>query len=106
MGIHGVLVEEQTRPQPFEVDLDVFVDLAAAGASDELGDTPDYGVIAAQVAAVIASEHHALLERLATRIAETVLADARVESVVVTIRKLRPPVAVDLATAGVRIVRP
>ena len=36
LGTHGALPEEQVRAQPFEVDLDVFADLAAAGRSDEL----------------------------------------------------------------------
>ena len=31
LGVHGVLPEEQTRPQPFEVDVELTVDLAAAG---------------------------------------------------------------------------
>ena len=34
VGTHGVLPEEHQRGQPFEVDLDVEVDLAAAGRSD------------------------------------------------------------------------
>ena len=45
-GIHGVLPEERVRPQPFEVDLDLWVDLATAGASDRLDDTVDYAGIA------------------------------------------------------------
>ena len=48
------------------------------------------------------TERFALLERLAERIAEVVLADdAGSPSVTVAVRKLRPPVPVDLATAGV-----
>jgi len=35
-----------------------------------------------------------------------VLQDTRATSVTVSVRKLRPPVPVDLATAGVRITRP
>ena len=31
LGVHGVLPEEQTRPQPFEVDVELTVDLEAAG---------------------------------------------------------------------------
>jgi dihydroneopterin aldolase len=106
VGTHGVLAEEQARAQPFEVDLDLDADLAAAGRSDELADTVDYGGLAERVAQVVMGERHALLERLAERIAETALADARVRSVTVTVRKLRPPVPVDLASAGVRVVRP
>jgi len=106
VGTHGVLPEEQSRAQPFEVDLDLEADLRDAGRSDELADTVDYGGLAERVASVVRSERHALLERLAERIAEAALADGRVRSVTVTVRKLRPPVPVDLASAGVRVVRP
>ena len=106
VGTHGVLPEEQSRAQPFEVDLDLEADLGPAGRSDRLADTVDYGALAEQVAAVVSGERHALLERLAARIADTVLDDRRVTSVTVTLRKLRPPVPVDMASAGVRVVRP
>ena len=105
-GVHGVLPEEQVRAQPFEVDLSVEADLRAAGRSDDLADTLDYGAITESVAKVVTGEHFALLERLAERIADVVLTDGRVRSVTVSVRKLRPPVPVDLATAGVTITRP
>lgn len=107
MGVHGALPEEQGRAQPFAVDVDLAVDLAPAGASDTLDDTVDYGAVAAAVDRVVAVERHRLLERLATRIAEDALAvDGRITSATVTVRKLRPPVPVDLAWAGVTITRP
>jgi dihydroneopterin aldolase len=106
LGVHGVLPEEQVRAQPFEVDLSVDTDLRAAGRSDDLADTLDYGGLTESVAKVVTGEHFSLLERLAERIAEVVLVDGRVTSVTVSVRKLRPPVPVDLATAGVTITRP
>ncbi len=105
VGICGALPEERERAQPFEVDLDVEVDLARAGASDELADTVDYGALADVVAAVITGEQPVLLERMAARIAEVVLAADGVEAVTVAVRKLRPPVPVELSTSGVRIRR-
>jgi dihydroneopterin aldolase len=106
VGVHGALAEEQTRAQPFEVDVAVEADLSVAGASDALADTLDYGALAVLVQRIVGSERHALLERLATRVAESVLAaDSRATAVTVTVRKLRPPVPVDLTTAGVRITR-
>ena len=105
LGTHGALPEEQVRAQPFEVDLDVFLDLAPAGSTDELEQTLDYGALSERVASIVAHEHVALLERLAERIAAEVLGDERVTSVAVTVRKLRPPVPVDLDTAAVTIVR-
>jgi FolB domain-containing protein len=105
-GVHGVLPEEQVRAQPFEVDLSVQADLRGAGRSDDLADTLDYCAIAESVAKVVSGEHFALLERLAERITEVVLTDGRVTSVTVSVRKLRPPVPVDVSTAGVTITRP
>ncbi len=107
VGAHGALPEEQERAQPFEVDLDLTADLSAAGASDDLADTVDYGAVVAAAERVVAGERHRLLERLATRIADDVLAlDGRITAVTVTVRKLRPPVPVDLASAAVTITRP
>lgn len=106
LGTHGVLAEEQSRRQPFEIDLDAELDLRPAGASDALDETLDYGALASAVARVVETEHHALLERVAERVAETVLADGRVRRVSVTVRKLRPPVPVDLGHAAVSITRP
>ena len=106
VGTHGVLPEERERAQPFEVDLDVAADLKAAGASDRLEDTVDYGELATRVAAIVQGTSCLLLEALAERIANLALEDGRVSSVTVTVRKLRPPVPVDMASAGVRVVRP
>ena len=127
LGRHGVLEEEKARAQPFEVDLDLEVDLQAAGRSDDLNDTVDYGAVTDAVRAVIEGEHCDLLEHLADRIARAATtaaataaatpaaatqapaaratASPTVTAVTVTLRKLRPPVAADLASAGVRIHR-
>jgi dihydroneopterin aldolase len=105
LAVCGALPEERERAQPFAVDLDVSVDLAPAGRSDQLADTVDYGALARAVARVAAEDRFTLMERLAERIAEEVGADARVESVTVAVHKLRPPVPVDLASAGVRVTR-
>jgi dihydroneopterin aldolase len=104
-GIHGVLAEEQKRAQPFGVEIELLVDLATAGASDVLADTIDYGTIIEVVSTIIATEHYQLIERLATRIAETCRTDPRVQGVVVEVRKLEPPVRAEVAHVAVRIER-
>jgi 7,8-dihydroneopterin aldolase/epimerase/oxygenase len=101
MGIHGVLAEERTGPQPFELDLDVEVE----ATSDDLAATVDYGTLAAAAAEVVATQSHQLLEVLADAVADAVLAHPGVRSTTVVVRKLRPPVPLDLATAGVRVTR-
>jgi dihydroneopterin aldolase len=105
VGICGALPEEQDRPQPLEIDLDVHADLGPAGQSDDLADTVDYGALADAVEHLVVGGRFTLLERLAERVAEVVLEDDRVLLVTVAVRKLRPPVPQQLATCGVRITR-
>jgi dihydroneopterin aldolase len=102
----GVLPEERERPQPVEVDIDLEVDMAAAAASDDLADAVDYGAVVAEVELLLCAGHMQLLERQASTVADALLAlDARIASVTVTVRKLRPPVPQQLATAGVSVTR-
>jgi dihydroneopterin aldolase len=106
VGTHGVLAEEQERAQPFEVDLDLSVDLALAAVTDRLSDTVDYGEVARTASVVVSERSFALLEALAGAVAEAVLAsDIRITYVTVHLRKLRPPVPLDLGSVGVRITR-
>ncbi|MBK5222419.1 MAG: dihydroneopterin aldolase [Acidimicrobiia bacterium] len=105
VGICGALPEEQQRPQPFEVDLDVHLDLGAAGTSDDLTDTADYGALGQSVVDIISGGRFVLIERMAQVISDAVLADQRISSVAVTVRKVRPPVPFELTTSAVRIVR-
>ncbi len=102
-GICGVL--EQAQPQPLEVDLDLHADLTAAGSTDDLTDTVDYAGVIDRVTSVVGAGRPALLEHLAAVIADACLTDARVESVTVAVRKLRPPVPQLVDTTGVRITR-
>lgn len=104
-GRHGVLPEEQARAQPFEVDLRLEVDLTAAAATDRLEDTVDYGPLTEAVARTVEDESYRLLERLADRIAGLCLTLDGVRSVEVSVRKLRPPVPVQVASVGVTLRR-
>ena len=105
LGTHGVLPEEKVRPQPFEVDVELLVDTAAAGRSDALSDTVDYGAVCEAVSRVVKSEQYELLERLAARIAEVCRTDPRVTGVVVEVRKMHPPVRALVGHVGVRVER-
>jgi FolB domain-containing protein len=104
LAICGVLPEERDRLQPISIDLDIEIDLGAAGVSDDLAGTVDYGAVTERVATAAATGFH-LLEALAESVSRAVLADPRVDAVTVAVRKLRPPVPVDLGSAGVRIRR-
>ena len=104
-AVHGVEEAERSAPQPFEVDLDLCLSLSPAGSSDGLEDTCDYATAVSRVVSVLLGPPRRLLETLAEEIACALLADGRVEAVTVVVRKLRPPVEHQLASAGVRITR-
>jgi 7,8-dihydroneopterin aldolase/epimerase/oxygenase len=106
VGTHGVLPEERQRAQPLSLDIVAWVDMLPAQHSDDLGDTVDYGALAHLAADVVQQQSYALLEALAGRLAEALLiSDPRLSAVEVTVRKLRPPLALDIASTGVRVLR-
>lgn len=105
LGRHGVLPHERRHPQPFVVDLEVSLDLAAAGATDHIDLTIDYGLLAGQVRDVVEGEPVALIERLADLIGARVLADPLVEAVRVTVHKPAAPVPVLVDDVAVEVCR-
>lgn len=100
----GVPAAERAQRQPIDVDLDLFLDLGPSSHSDSVLDTADYGVVSTSVVTALEAAPMALLERAARVAADAALrADDHVTAVTATIRKVRPPVPVDLATAAVSI---
>ena len=104
-GTHGVLDFEQERAQTFVVDVTLFLDLANAGHSDALDDTIDYGRVAKDIAAVVEGEHVDLIETLAQRIADRILAIGAVARVEVTVHKPHAPITVPFDDVAVTITR-
>jgi dihydroneopterin aldolase len=105
MARHGVLDEEQVESQPFLIDLVVFVDTTTAAASDDLGDTVDYGRLAREAHDLVAGESHRLIETVAERVADLALTFEGVEQVQVTIHKPDAPIPLDFEDVSVTIDR-
>ena len=91
-GNHGVFEHERTDGQDFVVDVTVWLDLAAAAASDDLADTLDYGALAQQAADVVAGPPRNLIETVAAEIADNVMTDQRVHAVEVVLHKPEAPI--------------
>lgn len=101
----GVLPEEREREQPLEIDVDLYADLLAAGESDDLADTVNYGTVSQRIEDICIDARAELLERLAHLVAGEL---ANLEGAVaarVTVRKVRPPVPNDLGTSAVSVTR-
>ena len=73
-GNHGVYEHERRDGQDFVVDVTVWLDLAPAAASDDLADTLDYGALAQRVAGIVGGEPYDLIEAVAGRVADDVMA--------------------------------
>lgn len=102
---HGVLPEEAESGQMFVVDALLRLDLRAAGLSDSLEETVDYGSLTQRIHDVVAEERWDLIEKVAERVAEVVLADSRVVETEVTVHKPEAPVAVPVDDVAVTLVR-
>ena len=102
-GHHGVFEHERRDGQEFVVDVTVWMDLAPAAASDDLVDTLHYGELAERTAAIVAGEPRNLIETVAGRVADMVLADARALAVEVALHKPQAPIPLEFADVAVVI---
>ena len=100
-GHHGVFDHERRDGQDFVVDITVWVDLAAAAASDDLADTLDYGALAQRAADIVAGPPRKLIETVAAEIADGVMADERVHAVEVVVHKPSAPIPLTFADVSV-----
>jgi dihydroneopterin aldolase len=104
-GRHGVLEHERALGQRFAADVTLHLDTRAAAADDDLTRTVDYGAVAERVVAVITGTPVDLVETLAQRIADAVLADERVRAVDVSVHKPEAPISVPFDDVVVTIHR-
>lgn len=101
----GATEAERARPQLLLVNLEIAVDLRAAGTSDDLADTVDYGKVVAEVEQLISESRCALLEHLAENIAAHIADIPGVNGVTVEVAKDAPPLDQEVGCVGVRIER-
>ena len=91
-GYVGYLPEERVVGQWFEVDLTLWIDLAAAGSSDDIKDTLDYREAIAIVKKQISTAKFALVEKLVSAIADEILSLEQVNQVRVQLSKPAAPI--------------
>ena len=103
---HGVYDFERENGQDFVVDLVVGIDLQPASTSDDVAATIHYGELAEKVAAAVASDPVDLIETVAERIADLVLAYPAALNVRVTVHKPDAPISVPFEDVAVSIFRP
>jgi dihydroneopterin aldolase len=104
-GRHGYYDHELETPQPFEVDVELLMNLQPAGIDDDLEKSIDYGRAFDIVRQIVESTSYRLLEALAEAISHELLADFRISEVAVRVRKPAVRLSGPLDYAGVEIRR-
>jgi dihydroneopterin aldolase len=106
MACHGIEPQEKTTPQPFNVDLEMFLDLSQAGQSDNLQDTVNYAEAYRLVEETVTGRSFDLIEALAEEIARVVLDEfPAVKSAEVAVYKPQAPVRGSFTYFAVKIRR-
>ncbi len=99
---HGHYEHEWSREQSFDVSLKVGFKSTLSGETDTLADTIDYDNLKKIIQDTFAGKRRFLIEKIAEEITATMLEDARVLEVTLTIRKLE---AWEDGVPGVTITR-
>lgn len=104
-GYHGLSEEERAVGGRYAVDVELTLDLQAAGRSDNIADTVSYSAVHRLILEIGQGRRFHLIEALAQALAEAILDRFPVEEVLIRVRKQPPPVAGILDYAGVEIRR-
>ena len=104
-GRHGYYEHELENPQPFEVDIELVLNLQPAGVDDDLEKTIDYGRVYAIARQIVESTSFRLLEGIAEAISHEILAEFEVTEVGVRVRKPQVQLGGPIDHAAVEIWR-
>jgi len=101
--IIGFVDWERRVPQKVVIDLELPVDCSRAAAQDSIRETIDYKAVAKHVLAFVAASEFHLVETLAQRLAERLLAEFELEWIRLSVNK--PGAIRHARDAGVAIER-
>ncbi len=103
---HGAYAVEHEMGRRFEVDVDLYTSVQAAGEADELGLTVNYADVYALVREIVEGSTRRLLETIAETVAARILTAFPVERVTVRVRKPHAPVGGPVDYVEVELTRP
>ena len=103
---HGVYPEENRLRQKFVVNAALYVDTRAAGLSDDLDLSVNYGTVCHQITDFLTANTYKLIERAAEELARHILINnPLVQEIDVEIEKPGAPIGLPLETVSVKIHR-
>ena len=103
---HGVREKEKREGQQFVIDAGLFLDLSAAGKSDDLSDTVNYSEVCGFIHDYVSETRYDLIEALGEHLAEELLLKyEKLCEVSVTVHKPDAPVKFPVGDLSVDITR-
>ncbi len=106
LAVIGVTPEERALKQRLSIDVEFLIDSRKAAKTDSLKDAIDYAEVAAAVADICGKQPYHLIETVAERIAERVLADFPTPGTRILVRKISPVAEPGVDYVSLEIVRP
>lgn len=105
-GYHGLFKEEKKLGQRFVVDVELSTSLKAAGESDDMNDSIDYGKVFDAVKDIVEGKARNLIEAVAEEIAASLLKSfPSLEACSVKVTKPNPPIQGYYESVSVQIYR-
>lgn len=104
-AFHGVLDEEREAGQQFLIDARISLDLRPAADSDDVTRTIHYGELAEAIAAAVQRDPVNLIETVAQRVIDLVLAYPQAMLATVTVHKPTAPIPVPFDDVSVTLTR-
>ena len=99
----GVPAWERMLPQTVILDIELGYDLSAAGKSDAITDTIDYGAVVARIHKTLAENSFMLVEKLAQHVCDEIFAMFKPLSIKIKVSK--PAILPGLKALGIIIER-
>ena len=101
-GYHGLYEKEINDGQDFKIDISIKL-RKRKNITDDIEDSVDYANIATIVEMVFNKRRYNLIESLASDIADEVLLNSMIKSVIISIKKTNPPIDIDVESVEVII---
>jgi dihydroneopterin aldolase/2-amino-4-hydroxy-6-hydroxymethyldihydropteridine diphosphokinase len=102
--VHGVLQQEKLVPQPFIFDVNLYLDLFAAGASDDLSKTVNYAEVCQIIDRTARANCYDLIEKLAYECAFAVMEKfPLVQKIEVCVNKPQAPIGLPFDNVAVKV---
>lgn len=106
LGHHGVLQEEKSLGQRFDIDIDLYLNLTQAGRTDALTETINYAEIYELIEKEVTGQCYDLIEKLCYRLVCLILSyDVRIQEAQVIVKKPQAPIKGHFDCAAVIIKR-